>query len=107
MNFDFSKLLDMLLSVLGRDKPEVERPIKDVIDVICELPPEQMKEPIDLIDIRRAQRMLADAGYDPGPDDGLPGERTRAAVEKYQEDNGLDVDGLIGQKTWRSLQGEA
>jgi hypothetical protein len=39
------------------------------------------------------QRMLARLGYDPGPIDGLWGERTSAAIRDYQRDHGLPVDG--------------
>jgi len=39
------------------------------------------------------QRALAQNGYDPGPADGLMGMRTRRAIQKFQQDHGLKVDG--------------
>lgn len=39
------------------------------------------------------QRELNALGYDAGPVDGLMGARTRAAIEDYQRDRGLLVDG--------------
>lgn len=39
------------------------------------------------------QRALARRGYDPGPADGLMGMRTRRAIRKFQQDQGLKVDG--------------
>lgn len=39
------------------------------------------------------QQALATRGYDPGPGDGIAGQRTRAAIRRYQEDAGLPVDG--------------
>ena len=36
---------------------------------------------------------LAVHGYDPGPADGVAGPRTRAAIEQYEMDAGLPVDG--------------
>lgn len=39
------------------------------------------------------QRELNALGYDAGPTDGLMGARTRAAIEGYQRDRGLLVDG--------------
>ena len=39
------------------------------------------------------QRLLARAGYDTGSPDGRLGPRTRKAIESYQRDQGLSVDG--------------
>lgn len=36
---------------------------------------------------------LAALGYDPGPVDGMMGERTRSAIRQYQQDHNLLVDG--------------
>lgn len=36
---------------------------------------------------------LAALGYDPGPVDGVAGERTRSAIRQYQQDHSLLVDG--------------
>ncbi|MCP5442812.1 MAG: peptidoglycan-binding protein [Chromatiaceae bacterium] len=44
-------------------------------------------------DHQEIQQRLADQGYSPGPIDGQPGSRTRAAIRQYQIDNGLQVDG--------------
>lgn len=51
------------------------------------------------------QSLLEDAGYDPGPIDGRSGERTRAAVIKFQQDNGLVADGIVGKNTMNALMG--
>lgn len=37
--------------------------------------------------------------------DGIFGPMTEAAVRSYQERAGLVVDGIVGEKTWRSLVG--
>jgi len=37
--------------------------------------------------------------------DGIFGTQTLAAVRQYQEANGLDVDGVVGKKTWTKLLG--
>jgi peptidoglycan hydrolase-like protein with peptidoglycan-binding domain len=39
------------------------------------------------------QRMLTELGYSPGPVDGAMGERTRQAIQRYQSNTGLAVDG--------------
>ncbi len=42
---------------------------------------------------RAIQEDLATLGYDPGPADGIPGPRTRAAIRAFQRDQGLAVTG--------------
>ena len=97
-------LLPVLLSVLGRGKPNIEIPIKSIIDVIGSLSKPELEAPIETIDVKAAQEKLTTLGYDPGPIDGFAGENTRTAVAEYQKDNNLEVDGLLGQQTWASLQ---
>ena len=46
-------------------------------------------------DVLRAQQQLARLGFDPGPQDGIPGRRTAAAVEQFQSARGLPVTGQI------------
>lgn len=47
----------------------------------------------DRTQVREIQQRLTDAGYRPGPIDGLMGPRTLAAIERYQAAQGLPVDG--------------
>ena len=35
--------------------------------------------------------------------DGVFGSGTEAAVKKFQKDNGLDVDGMVGNRTWEAI----
>ena len=100
------KMLPFLLSILGRGKPLLETPIKDIIDLIGGLSPQEQEEEIKPINIAHAQSMLKALGYDPGEVDDKPGPMTREATRKFQQDNGLEADGLIGQKTWAKLVGE-
>ncbi|WP_120498060.1 peptidoglycan-binding protein [Kiloniella sp. EL199] len=53
---------------------------------------------------RELQRRLRGAGYDPGPIDGLPGERTLRAIRSYQSDFGLAVDGLVSREILEDLR---
>jgi hypothetical protein len=53
--------------------------------------------------IKAVQAKLIQKGYDPGPIDGIHGPRTRKALESYQRDHGLVVDGLPGKLTLKSL----
>jgi len=48
------------------------------------------------------QNLLSKAGYDIGAD-GAFGPMTEAAVMDFQKKNKLVVDGIVGQKTWRTL----
>jgi hypothetical protein len=46
-------------------------------------------KPYDPVMVRDIQRGLAALGYDPGPVDGMPGRRTRAAAESFGQREGL------------------
>jgi hypothetical protein len=54
------------------------------------------------------QRRLAEAGFDPGPQDGVIGQRTTAAVARFQlacalPGHNLVVDGIPGARTQSAL----
>jgi hypothetical protein len=53
-------------------------------------------------DISTLQVLLSACGYDVVAD-GYTGPGTTAAVRKFQQDNGLIVDGSAGEKTWLKL----
>ena len=53
--------------------------------------------------VRVLQRDLEAAGYPPGDMDGLYGPRTRHAVVAFQAAHGLQVDGVVGPRTWSAL----
>jgi hypothetical protein len=42
-------------------------------------------------EMREAQRLLKDAGYDPGPADGLIGPKTRNAFAAFGEGHGIEL----------------
>lgn len=45
--------------------------------------------------VRTAQSLLAELGFDPGPADGIAGPRTAAAVRDFQAAAGLETDGQV------------
>ena len=52
--------------------------------------------------IQRVQRALVSKGYNPGPQDGVLGEKTKDALRVYQEKNGLPI-GNLNMETLRHL----
>ena len=50
------------------------------------------------------QEALQNAGYYRGTLDGKIGPQTRKAVQSFQSDNGLKVDGVVGRQTWGKLK---
>ncbi|MFC6465455.1 peptidoglycan-binding protein [Marinilactibacillus sp. GCM10026970] len=52
---------------------------------------------------RIIQGILTAEGCDPKGSDGSFGHGLDAAVRKFQKDNRLHVDGIVGPATWRSL----
>jgi peptidoglycan hydrolase-like protein with peptidoglycan-binding domain/tetratricopeptide (TPR) repeat protein len=53
--------------------------------------------------VRVLQRDLETGGYPPGSIDGVFGPRTRHAVVAFQAAHGLQVDGVVGSRTWAAL----
>jgi hypothetical protein len=54
-------------------------------------------------DVRLLQQLLQQAGFDPGPIDGIFGARTENAVKGFQRERGLTQDGAVGPITWGAL----
>jgi localization factor PodJL len=54
--------------------------------------------------VRRAQELLAQKGFDAGPADGSMGSRTANAIRLYQLRNGLPVNGSVSKQLLSHLQ---
>ncbi|MEA3277152.1 MAG: peptidoglycan-binding domain-containing protein [Pseudomonadota bacterium] len=50
-------------------------------------------------DVKKLQKRLKKAGFDPGDIDGEFGGATEAAVMAFQASKGLLADGVVGPKT--------
>ena len=57
--------------------------------------------------VKAAQMALKERGYDIGEPDGRLGPKTRAAVLKFQKDEGLKVSGRLDVETMSRLQAGA
>jgi N-acetylmuramoyl-L-alanine amidase len=55
-------------------------------------------------DVRDLQHRLNQLGFDAGPEDGIFGPLLRAAVEEFQRNVGVDVDGVAGPETVGALR---
>lgn len=54
-------------------------------------------------DVQEIQQKLKDKGYEIGKTDGNFGSLTKSAVEKFQRDNSLSPDGVVGPETYTKL----
>lgn len=54
-------------------------------------------------EVRQIQKKLTELGYFTSKIDGIYGEKTKAAVTRFQRDNGLTADGIAGTKTLSAL----
>lgn len=54
--------------------------------------------------VRELQQRLSALGYDAGTIDGIFGPQTEQAVKAFQEQYGLEIDGIVGPKTWAALR---
>ncbi|MCH9020330.1 MAG: peptidoglycan-binding protein [Proteobacteria bacterium] len=50
---------------------------------------------VQRVPVAEVQRALQSAGLDPGPIDGVMGVKTRTAIRRFQEQNGLTPDGEV------------
>ncbi|WP_234419880.1 peptidoglycan-binding protein [Nodularia spumigena] len=57
-------------------------------------------------DVETLQKLLNKEGFDAGQVDGDFGPQTEAAVRKFQTQEGITVDGIVGLQTWQALGGE-
>src|SRR3712207_9348100 len=55
-------------------------------------------------DVRELKHRLNQLGFDAGAEDGIFGPLARAAVEEFQRNTGLVVDGVAGPQTLAALR---
>jgi peptidoglycan hydrolase-like protein with peptidoglycan-binding domain len=62
-----------------------------------------LKEGAKNTQVKQLQERLQQLGFKPGTPDGVFGPGTKAAVIAFQKSKGLTADGIVGEKTWRTL----
>lgn len=101
----------------GRDVGVVRKPLSDYswkdagrLDWFSNaIPPLERNlyyRPDDLMrgdDVSECQMALLEKGYWPGTVDGIFGHLTDDAVRMFQKNEDLEVDGVVGPKTWEKL----
>jgi putrescine transport system substrate-binding protein len=58
---------------------------------------------VEPAEVRQAQDALKQLNYAPGPSDGVFGPATLSAIELFQEDNGMNVTGLLTRNTFQNV----
>ena len=58
---------------------------------------------VEPAEVRQAQDALKKLGYAPGPSDGVFGPATLSAIEIFQEDNGMNVTGLLTRNMFQNV----
>ncbi|MEQ8754663.1 MAG: N-acetylmuramoyl-L-alanine amidase [Coleofasciculus sp. G1-WW12-02] len=54
-------------------------------------------------EVKKAQEILRQKGFDPGPADGIYGAKTKSAIIAFQRSQGMTADGIVGAVTWSVL----
>ena len=58
---------------------------------------------VEKAEVRIGQDALKKLNYEPGPSDGVFGPATYSAIELFQEDNGLNVTGLLSRNDFQNV----
>ena len=71
--------------------------------VSTDLPPIEAEEGGPELLVKAVQRELAARGFDVGPADGKPSDKTRAAISAYEKGHGLAVTGVATDELLRHI----
>jgi peptidoglycan hydrolase-like protein with peptidoglycan-binding domain len=86
--------------------PPDRRPPIEVVKlppVSTDLPPLEAGEGGSQLLVRAVQRELAARGFEVGPEDGKPNEKTQAAISSYEKAHGLPVTGVATDELLRHI----
>lgn len=71
--------------------------------VSTDIPPLETAEGGSELLVKAVQRELAARGFDTGPEDGKPNDKTRAAISAYEKGQGLPVTGVATDELLRHI----
>lgn len=91
------------LSVDGDVGPETWNALFPPTPVYLGYPGYLIAEGMSSYHVTLIQQRLANLGYSVGTIDGIFGTKTKNAVIQFQQNNGLSVDGIVGENTWGKL----
>lgn len=96
VNYRYTAANDIALKVKDKEEPA---PVKETY-----WPPRMVDKNMFGPDVLVLQAVLSARGYlDTDMADGIFKDATVTAAKKFQKDNGLVVDGVVGPKTWAKL----
>lgn len=78
-----------------------EKPNKTYVDIKAE----RLVKGSTGVAVKALQTLLVAYGYASFNVDSIFGDKTLAAVKDFQKKNGLEIDGIVGVKTWSKLLG--
>jgi peptidoglycan hydrolase-like protein with peptidoglycan-binding domain len=89
----------------GVSKPATPSPVElaKLPPVSTDLPPLEPEEGAPQLLVRAVQRELATRGFEGGPTDGRPSDKTTAAISAYEKAHGLPVTGVATDELLRHI----
>ncbi len=96
-NWNFNSVSDYWNDMLAFIKSKKPKGIIDMIEL------NYVKKGSKNEETKAIQQIMIDEGYDLSPYgiDGIYGNVTEVAIKKWQTDNNLKVDGIVGKETWQ------
>jgi peptidoglycan hydrolase-like protein with peptidoglycan-binding domain len=98
------------VAVTAPSRPEAPKPASPpAVEVVklppvsTDLPPLEAGEGGKQLLVRAVQRELAARGFDVGPEDGKPSDKTQAAISSYEKSHGLPVTGVATDELLRHI----
>ena len=102
------KLLPLILGMMskGGQVGDLLAAISEIVAKFIALLPAEMQPQPKTLDVKWLQTSLKTLGFDPGPIDGVYGEKVKAAVSAFQKARDLVVDGWAGVMTQAKIIAE-